>query len=74
MLDSSYERVEKELGVDWAGAGFGVKLNGEDRLLNVPQAFVCSIICVEEGRLPIRTQTILIDSEPMILRGDKAAF
>ena len=63
--------AEQVLCVVWAGGGFGVVLNGEERVRLVGEAFEALIIQIDvsRGRAHLR-QRGFVDCEAVILAGD----
>jgi hypothetical protein len=51
-----------------------MELHGKDRPLPMPHPFICTIIRVEEPRLPFLRQCFLVYSEAMVLRCNVATL
>ena len=71
-VDHRHEIIEHELRIHRARAGFGMELGREPRVCLVPDAFVRTVIHVDEERLPIGGKRAVVNGIAVVLRGDEA--
>lgn len=65
--------VKQELCVHGSGAGFGVELCGEPRVMLVADTLVGAVVHVDEIRLPVGGERLGIYGVAVVLRGDETA-
>ena len=58
------------LSIVWAGRGFGVVLDRNDRKRAMPHAFHAAVIEIDVRDFDFRRQSICLDREPVIVRSD----
>ncbi len=66
-LEHIYKFVEKIAGVQRTGGGFRMELYAHEGLFPMSNAFVGTVVGVEEPRLPTSRQGCLVDSKAVIL-------
>ena len=68
----SHERFEQKRRVKRTPSSFRVELHRKERLRDVNNSFVRTVVRVDEERLPPFRQRLVVDGIPMVLTGDVA--
>ena len=74
LLNHINKCVEQKFGIGRAAGGFGVELRREERQPFVADSFVGTVVHVQEKRLPVIAQRIVVDGITVILGSDETFF